>query len=56
VPERFLDGTASMQELLTYLQGINPKDMLMGDYVKLTEWVSRLAEALDIPDEEGGTP
>jgi hypothetical protein len=50
VPERFLDGTASMQELLTFLQSIDPKDIPMGDYVKLTDWIGKLADALNIPE------
>ncbi len=50
VPERFLDGTASMQELLTFLQSIDPKNIPMGDYMRLTDWVGKLADALNIPE------
>ena len=40
---------ATMKEYLEYLHSITPKyDLTAGDYVTLTEWVGKLADALDI--------
>ncbi len=48
VPERFLTGEASLKEYLEFLRGINPKRLLIDDYIKLVDLVSELAETLDI--------
>ena len=48
VPERFLMGEASLKEYLEFLHSIDPKRLLITDYIKLVDLVDELAKALDI--------
>jgi hypothetical protein len=50
VPTGIVDGTISMNDLMSYLKSVDPGEVLGARlYIKLTDWVGKIAELLDIP-------
>lgn len=52
IVERIRDGSATMNELLLFLQTTDPGETLPGRvYLKLADWLGKVAELLDLPSE-----
>jgi hypothetical protein len=49
LPERFLTGDVSLKELLAFLKSHNLKsDLTFQEYIVLADWITKLADAMDI--------
>jgi hypothetical protein len=54
LPERYIAGDVTLKELLAFLESMQPvaHRLSIGDYMRIAEWLEKLASVLDIPEGE----